>query len=35
MEIPEHFFKIASDMWEAPDESESVERDIQFLFTES
>jgi predicted kinase len=35
MEVPEQFFEIASDMWEPPDESECVERDIQFLFTES
>ena len=34
MEVPEHFFEMASDMWEAPDELESAKRDIQFLFTE-
>jgi predicted kinase len=35
MEVPEQLFEMASDMWEAPDESESVERNIQFVYTES
>jgi predicted kinase len=31
MEVPDHVFEMASDMWEPPDESESNGRDIRFI----
>ncbi len=31
MEVPDHFFEIASDMWEPPDEFERAEREIRFI----
>lgn len=31
VEVPDHFFEMASDRWEAPDEHECGERDVRFL----
>ncbi len=31
MEVPDRVFEIASDMWEAPDETECRDRDIRFI----
>lgn len=33
MEVPDHFFELASDLWEPPDEEEAQERQIQFIDT--
>ncbi|MFY0568997.1 AAA family ATPase [Archangium lansingense] len=30
MEVPPHFFELASDMWEPPEEDECSERDVRF-----
>lgn len=33
MEVPDHVFEIASDMWEPPDDAESRDRGIRFITT--
>ncbi len=35
MVVPPHFFEIASDMWEAPDELECGGREVQFIRTDA
>lgn len=35
MEVPDHFFELANNMWEPPDDIECVQRDIRFISTES
>ena len=34
MDVPDQFFEMASDMWEAPDEIECSGRDVRFISTE-
>ena len=35
MEVPDHFFELASDMWEPPDDAECSGRDIRFIPSDS
>ena len=35
MEVPDHFFDMASDMWEEPDEAERTDRSIRLVSTAS